>query len=90
MRRELSNLRWQFRLLMSIRIRIGRKSNGLECCFDFVRAAFASLRTAFTDLSRRLRDDVSLENELVDFISPLMANNRNSSMLIKCFHLFLC
>ena len=28
--------------------------------FDFVRAAFASLRTACTDLSRRLRDGVSL------------------------------
>ena len=28
--------------------------------FDFVRAAFASLRTACTDLSRRLRDGVYL------------------------------
>ena len=28
--------------------------------FDFVRAAFASPRTACTDLSRRLRDGVSL------------------------------
>jgi hypothetical protein len=33
--------------------------------FDVVRAAFASLRTVCTDLSRRLRDGVSLENELV-------------------------
>jgi hypothetical protein len=28
--------------------------------FDFVRAAFADPRTACTDLSRRLRDGVSL------------------------------
>jgi len=33
--------------------------------FDFVRAAFAGPGTACTDLSRRLRDGVSLENELV-------------------------
>jgi hypothetical protein len=33
--------------------------------FDFVRASFDSPRKAFTDLSRRLRDGVSLENELV-------------------------
>jgi hypothetical protein len=32
---------------------------------DFVRAAFDSPRRAFTDLSRRLRDGVSLENEMV-------------------------
>jgi hypothetical protein len=31
--------------------------------FDFVRAAFASPRTACTDLSRRLRDGVSFESD---------------------------
>jgi hypothetical protein len=30
--------------------------------FDFVRAAFASPKTACTDLSRRLRDGVSLSS----------------------------
>jgi hypothetical protein len=32
--------------------------------FDFVRAAFAGPQTACTDLSRRLRDGVSLEKEV--------------------------
>jgi hypothetical protein len=32
--------------------------------FDFVRAAFDSSRTACTDLSRRLRDGVSLSGSL--------------------------
>ncbi len=36
--------------------------------FDLVRAAFASLRTVCTDLSRRLRDGVSLENEFGFFL----------------------
>ena len=35
--------------------------------FDFVRAAFASLRTACTDLSQRLRDGVSPFPSHVDF-----------------------
>jgi hypothetical protein len=39
--------------------------------FDFVRAAFAGPRTACTDLSRRLRDGVSLENELPSSGTPL-------------------
>ena len=38
--------------------------------FDFVRAAFASPRTACTDLSRRLRDGVSLSLSLSLFYPP--------------------
>ena len=36
--------------------------------FDFVRASFDSPRKVFTDLSRRLRDGVSLENEFGFFL----------------------
>ncbi len=43
--------------------------------FDFVRAAFASPRTASTDLSRRLRDGVSLESEVVSSSTAAAATN---------------
>jgi hypothetical protein len=32
LRRVLSNLEWQSRLLISVRMRIGRNSNRFECC----------------------------------------------------------
>jgi hypothetical protein len=54
--------------------------------FDFVRAAFASLRTACTDLSRRLRDGVSLENELVSCLNgPCCAKSASvvASLLLQ-------
>jgi hypothetical protein len=60
LRRALSNLKWQFRFFISVRIRIGRNSNGLECCSTSCEQRFASPPTACTDLSRRLRDGVSL------------------------------
>jgi len=62
--------------------------------FNFVRAAFASPRTAWTDLSRRLRDGVSLENELVSSRTAHAAPNLHQSWLAcrlnsaaeKCVH----
>ena len=47
--------------------------------FDFVRASFDSPRKAFTDLSRRLRDGVSLENELVSSRMASAAPNLHRS-----------
>ena len=49
--------------------------------FDLVRAAFASSRTACTDLSRRLRDGVSLENELVSSRMASAAPNLHQSWI---------
>jgi hypothetical protein len=49
--------------------------------FDFVRATFASPRTTRTDLSRRLRDGVSLENELVSSRTVHAAPNLHQSWI---------
>ena len=53
--------------------------------FDFVRAAFASSLTACTDLSQRLRDGVSLENELVFSRIAPAAPNLHQSGTAFCF-----
>jgi len=49
--------------------------------FDLVRAAFASFRTACTDLSRRLRDGVSLESELVSSWTATTTTNLHRSWI---------
>jgi hypothetical protein len=49
--------------------------------FDFVRAAFAGSLTASTDLSQRLRDGVSLENELVPSGTAPIAPNLHQSWI---------
>jgi hypothetical protein len=49
--------------------------------FDFVRAAFASPRTACTDLSRRLRDGVSAESEVVSSSTVTAATNLRQSWI---------
>ncbi len=46
--------------------------------FDFVRAAFASPRRACTDLSRRLRDGVSLKTNWFLLEWPLLPNLHQS------------
>ena len=56
--------------------------------FAFVRAAFASPRTACTDLSRRLRDGVSLPSvppiPLVDWSLMLGRTKRGMSGVCAC------
>jgi hypothetical protein len=47
--------------------------------FDFVRAAFASSRTLCTNLSRRLRDGVSLESEVVSSSTATAATSLRQS-----------
>jgi TolB protein len=49
--------------------------------FDFVRASYDSPRKTFTDLSRRLRDGVSLENELVSSGTAPATTNLHQSWI---------
>jgi len=49
--------------------------------FDFVRAACDSLRTACTDLSRRLRDGVSLGKEVAALATAAVATNPHQSRI---------
>ena len=49
--------------------------------FDFVQAAFAGPRTVCTDLSRRLRDGVSLESELVSSWTATTTTNLHRSWI---------